>query len=87
MPIYINETYPLSADGKEWKHVEGCVVMLLRDYEGYPARRLRNQDTGKLPYRDHKRRRCPVCMPDTDWPESEAHNPDARLPLFRAQPR
>jgi hypothetical protein len=35
MPIYVNEGYPPSPDGKEWKHVEGCRLLAERDEEGY----------------------------------------------------
>jgi hypothetical protein len=75
VPIYVNEGYDRSKDGKEWKHVEGCSILLERHDQGFAARRLRNVDASKVLYREHKRRRCPVCMPDTDWPETQPHNP------------
>jgi hypothetical protein len=76
MPIYINERYPAGPDGKEWKHVEGCRVLDERAHQGFPTRKIqRNMDASKSSYREHRRRRCPVCMPDADWPDTEPHNP------------
>jgi len=76
MPVYLNEGYPRSPDGKQWKHVEACAVLIERDRQGFRIEKIqRNMDTGKRRYSDHKRRRCPTCMPDSDWPSSEPHNP------------
>jgi hypothetical protein len=33
LPVYVNEGYPPSPDGKEWKHVKGCPVLLEREHE------------------------------------------------------
>ena len=75
MPVYVNVGYSRSPDGKEWKHVEDCAVLREREGAGYPIDKLRNTDTGKQTYAEHKRRRCPVCMADSNWPDSEPHNP------------
>ena len=79
MPIYVNVGYPPAPDGKEWKHDNDdgrrCRVSLEREAAGYPVSELKNMDTGKTAYSDHKRRRWPVCMPDSKWPDSEPHNP------------
>ena len=75
MPVYVNVGYQPAPDGKEWKHVEGCTVLLERETAGYPIRKIqRNMDTDKIRYAEHKRRRCPVCMSDAKWPQSEPHN-------------
>ena len=74
MPIYVNEGYPPAPDGKEWKHEEGCRVLAEREAEGFPVRRLVNRDASTFKYADHKRRRCPVCMPDSRF-DTEPHNP------------
>ena len=74
MPVFVNVGYPPSPDGKEWKHMSDCSVLAERAASGYPIRRLTNRDTGKRYYVEHKRRRCPLCMSDSMWPESEPHN-------------
>jgi len=74
MPVYVNVGYPPASDGKEWKHVKDCAVLHEREAEGFPVQKLRNTDTGKTRYAEHKRRRCPVCMADSKWPDSEPHN-------------
>jgi hypothetical protein len=74
MPIFVNEGYPPSPDGKEWKHVEGCRVLAVREQAGFAVRRLANRDASETKYGGHKRRRCPACMPDRDFPGTEPHN-------------
>jgi hypothetical protein len=76
MPIYVNAGYPLSPDGKEWKHLMSCTVLQERQAEGFRVLRIaRNMDATRSLYQEHKRRRCPVCMPDSEYRESEPHNP------------
>jgi hypothetical protein len=78
MPIFVNEGYERSPDGKEWKHLEKCSLLAQRAARGFPIRRLRNLDAKKVAYADHLRRRCPRCMPDSDWPGTEPHNPTTK---------
>jgi hypothetical protein len=75
VPIFVNEGYPAADDGKEWKHVEGCRALLERERQGFRVRRLANRDASRTRYADHKRRRCPVCMPDVRYAGTEPHNP------------
>jgi hypothetical protein len=74
MPICVNEGYPPSPDGKEWKHVERCQVLAEREQAGFAVRRLANRDASEIEYVNNKRRRCPACMPDRDFPDTEPHN-------------
>jgi hypothetical protein len=80
MPVYTNEGAPL-IDGKEVKHVragrrgEGALCEVATGLEalGYRVVRHANADRSRTAYADHARRRCPVCMPDSDH-LGEGHN-------------
>src|SRR5205823_6031387 len=86
MPVFVNEGYGRSPDGKEWKHLEHCPVLSERAGRGFPIRRLPNLDAAKIAYADHRRRRCSRCMPDADWPGTEPHNPTAKPAVAPAAP-
>ena len=65
MPIYVNEGYPPAPDGRSrnTRRAAECSQSARRKNS---MRRLVNRGgASKLKYADHKRRRCPVCMPDS----------------------